>query len=681
MFAEHKVFTGFQEGCQRDSVPNILLTLVNMILEGPSISDQSEFSAKSSALTIAQLLKFNCVKHTRLEGHTTSSTARRSTAQETPVPMYIGMMLHAKTRKRELVDRVSHMGVSISYDRVLRLSARLGETAIQQFHKDEVVCPTHMRGDVFTTSAVDNIDHNPSSTTSKESFHGTGISLLQHPVFVGQGIDRSIAIIGDSAGQKTVGHLPSYYTVVPPVTSSANKASLPPSTVTSLGRENSDRHMKEEYNWLENVRKTIAPNDQESAVQETMHNVSWAAYHASRQPPGRQVICQSALLPLFHESAHTVAMIKHSMDVVRKAVHHLNAGQTPVVTFDQPLYAISKQIQWTLPEMYGEDKFVVMFGGLHIEMTALKCLGDWLKGSGWVEALVEADITTAGTADSFLRAAHVARTRRAHQVTAAALYFLQHRAYENSDKDGPLGFRKWCSKREENCPQFQYWTTVMSLELCLLVYVRSLRQSSFSMYLDALKELVPWFFALDHTNYARWIPVHIRDMTELPARHPDVNREFNAGHFTFQKTNRVFSAIPIDQAHEQNNACIKSDGGAVGLTDNPSALRRWMVAGPEDATLIAEFEDAQQLMRRRDDVLHHDQTARAQTEFQKDVRSPVHVIEELGNPFEEESEDLLVLDSREIADPTAVDTVRKAHEIGKQKFQAFTEQCFVERTD
>ena len=110
------------------------------------------------------------------------------------------------------------------------------------------------------------------------------------------------------------------------------------------------------------------------------------------------------------------------------------------------------------------------------------------------------------------------------------------------------------------------------------------------MYHDALTELVPWFFALDHTNYARWIPVHIRDMTELPATHPDVNREFNGGNFTFQKTNRAFSAIAIDQAHEQNNACIKSDGGAIGLTDNPSALRRWMVAGPQVATLIAEFE-------------------------------------------------------------------------------------------
>ena len=138
------------------------------------------------------------------------------------------------------------------------------------------------------------------------------------------------------------------------------------------------------------------------------------------------------------------------------------------------MYAIAKQIQWKWPEMYGEDKFVVMFGGLHIEMAALRTLGDWLQGSGWVEALVQADITTTGTADSFLGAAHVDRTRHDRQVTAAALYILQYRAYHNRDidtEDGPLGFDEWCSKREESCPQLRYWATVMSLELCLLVFV------------------------------------------------------------------------------------------------------------------------------------------------------------------------------------------------------------------
>ena len=36
----------------------------------------------------------------------------------------------------------------------------------------------------------------------------------------------------------------------------------------------------------------------------------------------------TALLPLFQESAHTVAMIKHSMDMVKSAVEHLNREQT-----------------------------------------------------------------------------------------------------------------------------------------------------------------------------------------------------------------------------------------------------------------------------------------------------------------------------------------------------------------
>lgn len=44
--------------------------------------------------------------------------------------------------------------------------------------------------------------------------------------------------------------------------------------------------------------------------------------------------------------------------------------------------------------------------------------------------------------------------------------------------------------------------------------------------------------------------------------------------------------------------------------------------------------------------------------FAKDVQSLVAVIEEMGNPFEEDSLDLLVLDTRDIADPAVIETVR-----------------------
>ena len=73
--------------------------------------------------------------------------------------MHIGMMLHAHTRKRVLTDGLSHLGISISYDRVLHLSAQMGNSVCQQFHREEVVCPSTVHGQVFTTAAVDNIDH------------------------------------------------------------------------------------------------------------------------------------------------------------------------------------------------------------------------------------------------------------------------------------------------------------------------------------------------------------------------------------------------------------------------------------------------------------------------------------------------------------------------------------------
>ena len=36
-------------------------------------------------------------------------------------------------------------------------------------------------------------------------------------------------------------------------------------------------------------------------------------------------------------------MLRHSMEIVRAAVQHLNPGQVPVVALDQPLYALAKQ--------------------------------------------------------------------------------------------------------------------------------------------------------------------------------------------------------------------------------------------------------------------------------------------------------------------------------------------------
>ena len=66
MFEEGEPFNGFPEGCQEDSVPSLLLALVSMVLEGPSIKDQMA-DTTPVALAIAQVLKFNCIRRNRAQ--------------------------------------------------------------------------------------------------------------------------------------------------------------------------------------------------------------------------------------------------------------------------------------------------------------------------------------------------------------------------------------------------------------------------------------------------------------------------------------------------------------------------------------------------------------------------------------------------------------------------------------
>jgi len=113
MFRDKKKISGTTEGSQKESVSPLLLALINMILEGPTITDHHD-STTPAALSITQLIKFNSIECKRKEPSGETFSARHSVDQETPVPMYIGLMLHGHTRKKELVDRLYHLGLSIS---------------------------------------------------------------------------------------------------------------------------------------------------------------------------------------------------------------------------------------------------------------------------------------------------------------------------------------------------------------------------------------------------------------------------------------------------------------------------------------------------------------------------------------------------------------------------------------
>ena len=256
MMIENSFDGSFDQNCQQNSVPKSLISLVNMILYGPNIKTQANnANATQAGLSMAQLLQYNSYLRRRKGAH---QHERHSRKRETPLPIYLGLSAHAKTRSRELVDNLYDLGLSVSYDRVMSISTNLGNGVCRRFEEEQVLCPTNLRKGLFTTAAIDNIDHNPSSTTTSDSFHGTGISLFQHVSTNCPGIDRQIVAIEQSLPTittKKISQLPDSYANVPPASFRHKDRPIPEMQCEMQGDGSTYVcAFKEEFLWLKTVR-------------------------------------------------------------------------------------------------------------------------------------------------------------------------------------------------------------------------------------------------------------------------------------------------------------------------------------------------------------------------------------------------------------------------------------------
>ena len=68
------------------------------------------------------------------------------------------------------------------------------------------------------------------------------------------------------------------------------------------------------------------------------------------------------------------------MTVIQKVAQKVDLWKIPIITADHPVYALFKQTQWKFSYDFGEDAFIIMMGGLHIEMVTLHMLGLILLG-------------------------------------------------------------------------------------------------------------------------------------------------------------------------------------------------------------------------------------------------------------------------------------------------------------
>ena len=237
-------FTGqFPPGCQEKSLPSILQCLVSMILNGPNLIESNDSQV---CLTVGQTIVHNVKKRKP----NSPTKVRHTLDREPPLPIYIGINIHALARSKKIIQQLHQMGISVSYDRVMQIEEWLATAVCERFEDDGVVAPTILRKGLFTVGALDNLDHNPTATTATTYFYGTGISTFQFPSTREPGVIREpVTLLPARAHTHS---LPDHYAYVPAVSLKSTGVQVPESNSESVKLDLAEaKH--EEYDWIKHI--------------------------------------------------------------------------------------------------------------------------------------------------------------------------------------------------------------------------------------------------------------------------------------------------------------------------------------------------------------------------------------------------------------------------------------------
>ena len=114
----------------------------------------------------------------------------------------------------------------------------------------------------------------------------------------------------------------------------------------------------EASDWIQKLQGSAGPVEE---------RISFAAFH-SKMASAISSKSLVQLKPLRPDFVNTPATVRHCALAINSITKKLNPGQIPVITADQPVCALGKQIQWKYPEKLGNK--IWMMGPPHVEMLA-----------------------------------------------------------------------------------------------------------------------------------------------------------------------------------------------------------------------------------------------------------------------------------------------------------------------
>ena len=375
----------------------------------------------------------------------------------------------------------------------------------------------------------------------------------------------------------------------------------------------------------------------------------------------------------------------------------LNLFRCIVLVFDQALYAKATEVQWKQSERFKD--IVLRMGVFHTACTLLSIIGKCFQDAGLRELCVESGVIAEGSVAGVLDGRRYNRGVRLHKIMYEALMRLAWQGFvawiEENHKESKTTVDSFFSEigelYDDICEtQFKkHMTSTSSVDFVKLFdkYMEFLRHENGKLskfwlsYVDmveilhvsAIRSMIPWCFAYDNVNYARYISSYLSEMSLLGEEHPDVLAYLRSGGFSVQiGATNTFGRIPVDQTCEETvNKDTQTPGGTKGFSLKPGAVSKYYLIAEYRSMFMRQFKEMLHLGTPAT-VQHTDLQASRIKRDEDDVKLMMSMLKGSWiNPFKGEEQYLVCLSTGKLATPEIENDLLQAEAFGEKAYKTF----------
>ena len=449
--------------------------------------------------------------------------------QKPPKHLLLPYAVKTLTNNVDVIRFLNRCGHRIAYSQIEEMNTALCLQKMAMTPENTIPLPDNIKPYVSTSLAWDNIDrleetlsgggtsHRVNGIAIQARQYGPDLSPVQETPTITRSKQRSVEVVGDNelaiynAGERCGPPRRSYVEV----TSSEIEANA----------------------WKKNLLWILVRLH--AAEKQTV--CRWTGFNILVRSETDVSQDNIGYLPTIDAPATNMSTV---FEVLRQSVQIKESLKLKsiVVVFDQALYAKAADITWKHSERF--KSIVLRLGGFHTIVTFLGILGKRFQDAGLRDICIESGVVTEGSVAAVLEEWKYNRAVRFHKLMYEALmrkawsgfktWVTENRRTRKEQSKVRLKISTACSTniceaefgrklgdpsfseltqlfdqcmgflRQENGKLSQFWASYLDMVEVLLGLLRVSREGNWELHLSCIRKMVPWYFAYDNINYARY---------------------------------------------------------------------------------------------------------------------------------------------------------------------------------